>query len=381
MGYNSNSEMLHWDQPPNQHAFYPPLPGDMSFNDVPYDPTMMFEHFDTTNPGLVHPASISRSTSTEETNARLHDPSLDNSTSSNAQIAGFSGEREPYFLRQYKYDQNNDCSFLGLRLRRVGESNGIPVHFVIQQNKLATKAHPAETQEVLDAWRGDMREMVSDDVGRRLIKLFFQYIQPYFPVLSRERSMKDGDYDPCQFSTCLLATVYAHALPFCVFDEQLCVEVYTPPSAEALYDLAWKAAPTGFHTPSLSIVQALLLMVLRRPTNKYVADTPTKNVLISACLSIAQALGLNLDPTTWSLPSWEQRLRKRLAWTVYTQEKWVSLTIGRSSHFHKDDWDLVPLQTSDFEEFDDDSKTLVPDHFLKLCKLTEIVDDILREML
>lgn len=180
--------------------------------------------------------------------------------------------------------------------------------------------------------------------------------------------------------TWLLAAVYGHALPYCTFDEQLCLEVYTPPSADSLFRIAWSAVQPNYHTPSLSVVQTLLLLVQRRSTNKHVADTPVKWTMMSDAVSIAQSLGLNLDPSDWPLPLWEQRLRRRLSWAVFVQEKWVALNTGRSSHIMSDDWDVNTLTQDDFELADGSDDRAYSEHFIQLAALTEIVDDILRSL-
>lgn len=180
--------------------------------------------------------------------------------------------------------------------------------------------------------------------------------------------------------TWLLAAVYGHALPYCTFDDQLCLEVYTPPSADSLFRIAWSAVQPNYHTPSLSVVQTLLLLVQRRPTNKHVADTPVKWTMMSDAVSIAQSLGLNLDPSDWPLPLWEHRLRRRLSWAVLVQEKWVALNTGRSSHIMSDDWDVNPLTRDDFELAESSDDRIYSEHFIQLAALTEIVDDILRSL-
>lgn len=98
-------------------------------------------------------------------------------------------------------------------------------------------------------------------------------------------------------------------------------------------------------------------------------------------VSISQALGLNLDPSDWPLPLWEQRLRKRLAWALFTQDKWLSLNFGRSSHICPDDWDVSALRPEDFEEHDQDGSPATSEYFLRLCVLSGVVDDILRNLL
>ncbi|GAB7353496.1 hypothetical protein MBLNU459_g3945t1 [Dothideomycetes sp. NU459] len=369
-----SSELMSWEHP--MPSFMPPsLPADFNFDTPLYEP-LMFEQFDPVQAGLA-PVQNDTPQSLPMDIDNSGEPSLDAQTSNNAQLIGLSGESDPYLLRQYRYNGNNECQFQTIRMRRVGENECVPVHFMIQQNKLAAKAQPAEDPHTLDVWRREVREMVNDDVGKRLIRLFFKYVQPYFPVLSRERSMRDNDYEPDRIATNLLAAIYGHALPFCIFDDQLCVDVYTPPSADALFRIAWDASRQEYHTPSLSVVQTLLLLVQRRPTNKHVADTPFKWVLMTNAVSIAQTLGLNLDPSSWPLPLWEQRLRRRLAWALFTQEKWLSLNFGRSSHINRDDWDVGRLRLDDFEEYEG---SVPSEHFLRLCVLTEVVEDILRDL-
>ncbi|KAK0922893.1 hypothetical protein LTR91_005088 [Friedmanniomyces endolithicus] len=319
------------------------------------------------------------------------EPSLDNQASSNAQIVGMSGEIDPYLLSRYRYDQYNEATFQSIRIRKMNEAsvadNSVPAFFTIAPNALASKAQPVETTDVMEQYRHEVEDMVNDDVGKRLIRLFYKYVQPYFPVLTREgRYVRDADgiREPRTVSTCILAAIYGHALPFCAWDEKLCVEVYTPPSADALFRIAWLACQPTMHTPSLAVLQTILLLVQRRPTNKHVSDTPVKWVMMTEAVSIAQALGLNRDPTDWPLPSWEIKVRKRLAWATFVQDKWLALNFGRASHIQADDWDVPALAETDFADADregpDAPAGFWGQHFAKLAELTVIVDDIMHSL-
>ena len=239
----------------------------------------------------------------------------------------------------------------------------------------------------MDKYRREVEEMVSDEVGKRLIRLFYKYVQPYFPVLIREgRRERDitGVEELSSLPTCILAAIYGHALPFCAWDEKLCVEVYTPPSADALFRIAWLACLPMLHTPSLAVLQTLLLIVQRRPTNKHVSDTPMKWAMVTTAVSMAQALGLHRDCSDWPLPSWEIKVRRRLAWAIYVQEKWIALNFGWSSHIQSDNWDVDPLTENDFpavEQSGPHSESgFHGQHFIKLCELTTIVDEIMRRL-
>ncbi|KAK5113164.1 hypothetical protein LTR85_010982 [Meristemomyces frigidus] len=420
-GMDLQQELLGWESgvPPfhmPSMGLTPGMGGDFGpFDPALYqDPTMNFDAFEpmsasTTTAETVHQkahghhhhSSVDTSPASQVAHlpASLHlpldstsgEPSLDNQASSNAQIVGISGEFDPYLLSRYRYDQYNEATFQSIRMRKMNEGSGddgsVPTFFTIAHNALASKAQPIEKNETMEGYRREVEEMVSDEVGKRLIRLFYKYVQPYFPLLTREgRHERDaaGVREPSGVPTCILAAIYGHALPFIAWDEKLCVEVYTPPSADALFRISWLACMPVLHTPSLAVQQTMLLLLQRRPTNKHVSDTPWKWAMLSTAVSIAQALGLNRDPSDWPLPAWEIKVRKRLGWAVFVQDKWLALNFGRSSHIQADDWDIEPLTEDDFADIDRDG----PDapagfwgqHFIKLCELTVIVDEIVHDL-
>jgi hypothetical protein len=318
------------------------------------------------------------------------EPSLDRQTSSNAQIVGLSGESDPYLLSKYRYDVYNEAAFQSIRVRKMSggptdEEHDIPTFFQFQHNALVSRAQPREKTDTNERWRRELEELVNEETGKRLINLFYRYVQPYFPILSRENGDGDGR-EAREMPPCVLAAIYGHALPFCAWDEKLCVEVYTPPSADVLFKIAWMSCQPLLHTPTMAVLQTLLLLVQRRPTIRHVSDTPFKWVIMTTAVSIAQALGIDRDPTDWPIPSWEIQQRKRLAWAVYVQDKWLALNFGRSSHIQADDFDVPPLTENDFPEadrrYDDDASSahFPIHHFLQLCRLTTIVDDILHNL-
>ncbi|KAF0324065.1 fungal specific transcription factor domain protein [Colletotrichum asianum] len=308
--------------------------------------------------------------------------SLDAKLNHNAQVIGLSGESDPYLLQLYQFDEKDECEFQQLRIRNMGMDDGVPVQFMLQNNSLASRAQPGDFGASESDIRNEVLNMVSEDVGRRLLNLFWRYVQPYFPILSVEYIMHDNNGDPSTLPTSLAAAICGHALPFCVFDDKLCVDVYTPPSADRLFKLAWMAALSQFHTPSLATVQTMLLLIQRRPTNRHVADTPFKWVMLADTVALAQCLGLNLDPSEWSIPPWEKRLRRRLAWAVYVQDRWLSLNFGRSSHIQDCDWDVSSLGPEDFGSLSGiEDGPAISKHFLHLASLTEIVSKIQLNML
>jgi len=193
--------------------------------------------------------------------------------------------------------------------------------------------------------------------------------------------MRSAEFGSSTLPTCVLAAVYGHALPFCVFDDKLCIDVDVLPPADDLFRLAWMAALSELHTPSLAVVQAMLLLIQRRPTNKHVADTPSKWVMRADTVAVSQCLGLNLDPTDWPIPAWEKKLRRRLAWAVCVQDHFLSLNFGRSSHIQEHDWDVSVLSEDDLDSLHDACDMSNSKHFLHLASLAGIVSRIQRDLL
>lgn len=106
-------------------------------------------------------------------------------------------------------------------------------------------------------------------------------------------------------------------------------------------------------------------------------------------VGLATSLGLHIDCEDWCIPAWERRLRRRLWWIVYSEEKWRSLLVGQPSLISREQWDVSDLKDEDFilvEEFPESvgspatvaiSKDGVNAlHFRWLANLALIADDV-----
>lgn len=165
-GLGLNNELMNWD--PNSGPFFPGISSEFDFTAVPYE-APGYNQFTPVDPAIA--TGPTTPVNAVQDTANAEDPSLDNQIASSAHFAGLSGESDPYLLRYYQYNQNQECNFQQLRIRRVGQNNGIPVHFLIQQNKHIGQSQNAEGVGREDYYRARLKEMVSADVGRRLIRL------------------------------------------------------------------------------------------------------------------------------------------------------------------------------------------------------------------
>lgn len=316
--------------------------------------------------------------------------SLAINTAKSAVWVGESGEADPHLCRRYQYDSNNECVLSKITYQRIKPElrNSVrdlseadaPVIFMLPDDSLADKGEPRNEDFILEDARREVTNMIPDKAGDRLIKLFFRFVYPYFPVCSRTHMLSAEDTSSMLRSLplSLLAALYATALPFFLYDDVLATTIiHSPPSESRLYRISWLAITQEIHTPRLATLQACLLLLQRAPTNRYVMDTPIQWSLTAWTVSVANVLGLCKSCSGWSgLPKWERRLRGRLWWAMYVMDKWAFLGAGMPSHIKDEDFD-VPLPTPSTEN-EPNTLLAVPPHFYHLVHLTTIIDDIVK---
>jgi hypothetical protein len=95
---------------------------------------------------------------------------------------------------------------------------------------------------------------------------------------------------------------------------------------------------------------------------------------------MAHDLGLNVDPSAWSLSPSDANRRLRIWWALYIQDKWSALGLGRPSYLN-DEHSNVPMLTLDnFSHvgLNNQPMGLVPAlQFIAMAKLTTILSDLL----
>ena len=328
---------------------------------------------------------------------------LDTQATRCARWIGETGESNPYLLRRYGYDENDECTISKLTYRRItkspqsqslmpGEKGEPPVVFMLADDSMAQKGEPRVEEDVLAKAQADVANMFTEQEAIRLISLFFRFVYPYFPILSRGEFLSPGSLSQSLHSIplSLLSAIYATALPFMLYDDLLATSiVHSPAPTHQLFRISWIAVTQELHTPRLATLQACLLLLQRAPTNRYTTDTPWKTSLVGWTVSLAQILGLSHECSDWNtIPTWEMSLRKRLWYGVYIMDKWASLGAGMPSHIHSEDWDVLPITDSDLEPPSlDDVSVGTPTsflglesdflHFRYLAELTMILSDIM----
>lgn len=183
---------------------------------------------------------------------------------------------------------------------------------------------------------------------------FLTFVFPTMPVISRSQlGISSSGSDSClsHIAVHLLAAIYASAFPFAVHDPNLCVfAAYEEHLCARLWRMVYELIAEEIHTPKLSVLQASLLYLQQMPSGsqRSVSDSPFVWSFLGSIVAQAASLGLHLEPRPWGIPAWEKRLRRRLWWAVYLEDKWRSLLMGRPPFIHHEDFDVFELDGNDF---------------------------------
>ncbi|KAF4548809.1 Fungal specific transcription factor domain-containing protein 42 [Elsinoe fawcettii] len=183
-------------------------------------------------------------------------------------------------------------------------------------------------------------EQIVGASGPALIDLYLEKVHPNFPIIQKRVFLERHRYGDRQFSSALLAAMYILAIRW--WNQDATLSQHPMPSVPALEIVAMRSLNVAMQRPKLSSLQAGLLLLQKHHANAW--------PLTVQLVALSQDLGLHLDCSDWSIPLWERRLRKRLAWAMYMQDKWASLVYGRPSHVHASNWSVPKLVLEDFDE-------------------------------
>ncbi|KPI43620.1 Transcriptional activator protein DAL81 [Cyphellophora attinorum] len=260
----------------------------------------------------------------------------------------------------------------GLSFRKVSDDRKAKsTIFGITEYELIDTVEPSPGKnEIETAWR-ELWSIVDRRTALQLYRLYFRFINPYFPVLDLVEStdVLDG------LSLALIAGICASSVPFMLYDEELYDVLPRPPSRPQLYRLCWLGITQELHAPTLATVQACLMLQHHLPANPVLSDTAFKWSLNSITVSVAQTVGLHRDPSQWTLvPLQERLLRQRLWWAVWTMDQWLALSRGMPALINDEDADVPHLPVRTGCELSGADLTI--NHFERLTHLTLILNDI-----
>jgi hypothetical protein len=181
---------------------------------------------------------------------------------------------------------------------------------------------------------------------------------PILPILSRSHLGLGNEQDIPEphvlekIPAHLLAAIYATAFSFASEDDYLSLTTaHEKPPISKLWQFVHRLVVKDNPYPQLSALQAAILYIHRQIENgqsDVVAEAASTWSLMGMMVGLANSLGLNLECRLFGLPNYEKRIRRRLWWAIYNEDKWMSLTFGRPPYIRSSEWDVSQLDDSDF---------------------------------
>ncbi|KAH7342732.1 C6 transcription factor [Rhexocercosporidium sp. MPI-PUGE-AT-0058] len=203
-------------------------------------------------------------------------------------------------------------------------------------------------------------------------ELYLAKIHPAFPILD-ENLLRDSSANQSRGSAALLCDVYASSL---VYWNQAPISAgRSRPDQRYAWNLAVQALADDFLGPDLATLQAAVVELNGRPVYSIIGNVVNNG----RAVALSYSLGVNRNPSQWSIPPIEKALRIRLWWGVLIHDRWGSFAHGTPSNISSKHYD-VPIPSL---------KMLLPnssvsvehrrssESFIALCHLSEILGQAL----
>ncbi|KAL5338160.1 fungal-specific transcription factor domain-containing protein [Aspergillus crustosus] len=295
-------------------------------------------------------------------------------------FVGSSGDLDTHLLAHRQYDAQHlsvsrHTHVVYQRLQdlesALAEMKPPPILTICRDRSLP-RGHEITDATVIQDAREEVRQLLNQDTVARLAALFARFVHPYLPLISKRTLIAESS--TLFNSPALLCVIAATASHFVAYDDVLCLQSSTPLSAQRLYQLSWRLLQDDLASPRVSTIQVLILLLHRHLPDELSLEGSMDSNIRGLLVSSTYSLGLNRDPGSWStLPLSERRLRKCLWWTAWVTEKWMAFSDGMPSQYHRDEYNVSPLEADDISAMDEAS-TAQP--FLYLTMLTLILDDV-----
>ncbi|KAG7786511.1 hypothetical protein KL910_003911 [Ogataea haglerorum] len=213
----------------------------------------------------------------------------------------------------------------------------------------------------------------------KLMVLFLKHVNSYFPVFSRGRFNTFAKQDPKVFPSVLFGSLLAVTVDWWHRHPEL--SLMECPTVESLVSVTRATILAETSNPCYGTLQSCLLLSQKLTLENVELDGTQELSLLSVAFTICQSMGINVECRHWNIPDWEKRVRRRLWWTLFIQEKWFSISLGRASLIAKEAWNVAMVDGSDFA-FYPDSWGSQEHHeyevriFSLIVSVTMVIDDL-----
>lgn len=275
--------------------------------------------------------------------------SLEDVENRTAHAMGLASEQDTYFLDAFRSLLISERDEVDANIAQVyhggPEPEDHPVHFLLLLN-----GFPDHTNRGMQG-ASDAIETIVWPHGPTLVRLFFKFIHPVFPVVSKVRFLRQYSAGKEAIPASLRGAIYGLACVFWERDPNLLSPC--PFEQHEVMNHAHDALRRELEAPNLFKLQACLLLLHVDPPDIDSVETPRTWILTAQATACAQMIGLHQDPTKWNIEPWEKKLRKKLWWATYMSDCWSSVCHGNPPHISQDSFDTMAPDMDDLR-FDED---------------------------
>jgi hypothetical protein len=291
------------------------------------------------------------------------------------QVIGASGDLEPCLLESYQFDESQTFCFQKLTIQSAQQGTD-PVQFLLS-DPILYESSKAETRLVdvsMKQLQQRLEAIVSVNQGVMLVRLFQEYVAPLFPIFSANFPPQSSCSPPY-----LLAALYSCVQQFVKFDGDLAVELaYKGFSSAELVKIAWTALNAELHTPTIHVLQTLLLLLIRPSATTNVTEAPFRWTVLGNLVTCGQTLGLQYDAGQWSGTAAQKAQRQRLSFLIYAADKWMACSLGRPPLIHRDNWMISSVPVESF--LDSGLDEAQQQSIMQFSDLTDTLTRVLQSM-
>ncbi|KAK5557715.1 hypothetical protein LTR46_003893 [Exophiala xenobiotica] len=268
--------------------------------------------------------------------------------------------------------------------RYLPQVNGVPSHVPIRPNigrRESTKPiyhipipphRPSPTDcNCTRNLPAELIEQVEPFIDQLMVN-YFENIHPCYPLVDEECVMSKIK-EPNAFPQTFYVNLAAYALFY--WDLSPSLAPYARPDQDVAWQTAVAAIVADMQKGDLATVISLCINVAGRPSRCLVHNVSN----VARAVALSHAMGLNHDSSEWKLAEMEKRLRWKAWWGVVIQDRWFNFAQGTPPYISKGHYD-VPLPTMDLlthGRTGSSRHVRAAEVFIHLCRLTEIVGDVL----
>lgn len=170
-------------------------------------------------------------------------------------------------------------------------------------------------------------------------------------------------------SSALLCNLYANSLIY--WNDSPKLRAGRTPDIRFIWNQANEALHSElFLSPGISTVMSIVLNVCGRPSTSMFGN----GGMLGTAVALSNALGLNRDPSSWSISPLEKSLRIRIWWLVVLHDRWCSLAYGTPLQVQRAQYDVSLPSVNDICSVDASSDHQVAASiFIALLGLTDVL--------